>query len=266
MLGIASRYFAGRIALAAAAAVFIGLATGADGDGHIAFYATIVFGGAAAAFALLSALTLTVGDGDSADGTNAASQPVQPAYWPLVGALGMGLVMVGVVIDAIFTVGGLALMTIAAIEWTMCAWAERLGGTPAENEAERRRLLRPFEIALFGAAGIAVPVALFSRVLLAVERNAASYITIIIAAVILLFAFMLYALPQMRRAIVASTLFVACVALIAAGITAAAIGERDFHHHGDTETHGEAGGGGGSGDGSGSGEGSGSGGEGGSHE
>lgn len=265
MLGIASRYFAGRIALAAAAAVFIGLATGADGEGHIAFYATIVFGGAAAAFALLSALTLTVGDGDSADANSAASQPIQPAYWPLVAALGMGLVMIGVVIDAIFTIGGLVLMTIAAIEWTMCAWAERLGGTPEENEAERRRLLKPFEIALFGAAGIAVPVALFSRVLLAVERNAASYVTIIVSAVILLFAFMLYLLPQMRRAIVASTLFVACVALIAAGITAAAIGERDFHHHDDSETHDETGSSA-SGAGSGEGSGSGSGGGGGSHE
>lgn len=253
MLGIASRYFAGRIALAAAAAVFIGLATGSDGEGHIAFYATIVFGGAAAAFALLSALTLTVGDGDSDDAASAATQPIQPAYWPLVAALGMGLVMIGVVIDAIFTVGGLALLIIAAIEWTMCAWAERLGGTPEENEAERRRLLKPFEIALFGAAGIAVPVALFSRVLLAVERNAASYLTIVISAVILLFAFTLYLWPQMRRAIVASTLFVACVALIAAGITAAAIGEREFHPHSDGESHGEAGGGAGDGSGSGGG-------------
>ena len=54
MLGIASRYFAGRIALATAAAVVLGLVTGMDNDGHIVMFGTIVLGTAAAAFALLA--------------------------------------------------------------------------------------------------------------------------------------------------------------------------------------------------------------------
>ena len=44
MLGIASRYFAGRIALATAAAVVLGLVTGMDNDGHIVMFGTIVLG------------------------------------------------------------------------------------------------------------------------------------------------------------------------------------------------------------------------------
>ena len=53
MLGIASRYFAGRfffLAVATAAAVALGLLTGMDGDGHIVMFGTIVLGTAAAAF------------------------------------------------------------------------------------------------------------------------------------------------------------------------------------------------------------------------
>ena len=56
MLGIASRYFAGRITLATAAAVALGLVTGMDGNGHIVMIGTKVLGAAAAAFALLAGL------------------------------------------------------------------------------------------------------------------------------------------------------------------------------------------------------------------
>ena len=62
MIGIASRYFAGRVALVTAAAVVLGIATGMDGDGNVAFYGVIVLGVAAGAFALLAGLALAVGD------------------------------------------------------------------------------------------------------------------------------------------------------------------------------------------------------------
>ena len=39
MVGIASRYFAGRIALAVAAATVIGVLTGMDDTGHVVMYA-----------------------------------------------------------------------------------------------------------------------------------------------------------------------------------------------------------------------------------
>ena len=57
MLGIASRYFAGRIAVAAAAAIILGIVTGLDESGHVVMFGTIVLGTAAAAFGLLSPLT-----------------------------------------------------------------------------------------------------------------------------------------------------------------------------------------------------------------
>ena len=241
MVGIASRYFAGRIALAAAAAIAIGILTGGDGTGHVVMYATIVLATAAGAFALLSALALTVGDGDSTDRARAHTFGAVPAYWPVIAAMGMGLLMVGLVTDAILSIAGIALLVISAIEWTISAWAENLSPDPVANAAQRARLLRPFEISLYGALAIAVPVLLASRIFLAASRNGASWIAIVVSTVVLLFAFLIYAKPQLRRSVVATMLVLGAVALIVSGITAAAIGEREFHpHHADhAEDHSE---------------------------
>lgn len=244
MVGIASRYFAGRIALAAAAAVAVGVLTGMDGTGHVVMYATIVLGVAAGAFALLFALALTVGDGDSLDREHSHEHRPTPAYWPIMAAVGMGVLMVGLVTDSLLTIAGVALLLISAIEWTMSAWAEHLSTDAESNAVERARLLRPFEISLYGALGIAIPVVLASRIFLTVSKTAASYAAIVIAAVILAFAFLLYAKPQLRRAVTASMLVLGGVALIVAGITSAVIGEREFHHvgdHAEADDHGAGG-------------------------
>ncbi|WP_428115782.1 hypothetical protein [Candidatus Poriferisodalis sp.] len=235
MVGIASRYFAGRIALAVAAATVIGVLTGMDGTGHVVMYATIVLGTAGGAFALLAALALTVGDGDSPDRAHSHTFRPVPAYWPIMAAVGMGLLMVGLTTDAILSIAGIALLVISAVEWTMSTWAEHLSADAAANAVERARLLRPFEISLYGALAIAVPVVLASRVLLASSRAGASWVAIAISAVILSFAFVIYAKPRLRRSIVATTLVLGGVALIVAGIASAVIGERDFHPHGQTE-------------------------------
>ena len=245
MVGIASRYFAGRIALAAAAAVVVGVLTGMDGTGHVVMYATIVLGVASGAFALLFALALTVGDGDSLDREHSHVHRVTPSYWPIMAAVGMGVLMVGLVTDSLLTISGVALLLISAIEWTMSAWAEHLSTDVASNATERARLLRPFEISLYGALGIAIPVVLASRIFLTVSKTAASLAAIVIAAVILAFAFLVYAKPQLRRAVTASMLVLGGVALIVAGITSAVIGEREFHTPGGhaevSDDHGPAG-------------------------
>ncbi len=237
MVGIASRYFAGRIALTAFATTVVGLATGIDGTGHVVMYATVVLGTASGAFILMASLSLTAGDSDSGDRHHAHSHPALPAYWPVMAALGMGLLMLGLVIDSIFTVIGLGVLLIAAVEWTLSAWSERLSLDQTANEVQRQRLVRPLEISLFSALGIATPVLLVSRVFLAASRNAASWIAIGAAASIMVFAFVLYGLPQMRRRIVATMLVLVAVGVIVVGIAAAAIGEREFHPHSEQDDH-----------------------------
>lgn len=231
MIGIASRYFAGRVTLVTAAAVVLGIATGMDGEGNVALYGVIVLGVAACAFALLAGLALSVGDDDSADRERHHRHPTTPAYWPLMSALGLGLLMVGLVVDGIFTIFGVALLIIAAVEWTGSAWADGLSSDLEANAAARGRLLAPFEIPLYGVLGIAVPVVLVSRVFLALSRNGASYAALAIGAVVIVIAFTFSAKPNLRRSIVATVLAAAVTAVIVGGIVSAAIGERDFHPH-----------------------------------
>ena len=241
MVGIASRYFAGRIALAAVAAVVVGVLTGMDSTGNVVMYATIVLGVAAAAFALLFALALTVGDGDSPDRAHSHDYRPTPAYWPIMAAVGMGVLMVGLVTGSLLTIAGVALLLISAVEWTMSAWAEHLSTDAASNAVERARLLRPFEISLYGVLGIGVPVVLASRIFLSVSKNKASLAAIVIAAMILAFAFVVYAKPQIRRSVMATTLVLGGVALIVAGIAFGVRGEREFHPEDGTEIAGDLG-------------------------
>ena len=196
MLGIASRYFAGRIALATAAAVVLGLVTGMDNDGHIVMFGTIVLGTAAAAFALLAGLALSVGDGDSIDRDRAHNHPATPTWWPLMGALGLGILMVGLVTDGFIAIVGISAMVVSAVEWTFSSWAEHLSTDQAANSVERDRLLAPFEIPLYGALAIALPVVLISRILLTSSKNGASIFAIVAASLILAFSFLVYAKPD----------------------------------------------------------------------
>lgn len=240
MLGIASRYFAGRVALTAAAAVLLGLVTGMDNNGHMVMFGTIVLGTAAAAFALLAGLALSVGDGDSIDRDRAHNHPATPAWWPIMGSLGLGILMVGLVTDGFIAIVGISAILISAVEWTFSSWAEHLSTNQEANSVERDRVLAPFEIPLYGALVIAVPVVLVSRILLTSSKNGASFFAIIASVLILAFAFLIYAKPELRRSVIASFLVVGGLALIIGGIAATARGERDFEHHGEEEDHSES--------------------------
>lgn len=240
MLGIGSRYFAGRVALVTAAAVLLGLVTGMDSNGHIVMFGTIVLGTAAAAFALLAGLAFSVGDGDSIDRHRAHNHPATPAWWPIMGSLGLGILMVGLVTDGFIAIVGISAMLISAVEWTFSSWAEHLSTDQEANSVERDRLLAPFEIPLYGALAIAVPVVLVSRILLTSSKNGASFFAIIVSSLILAFAFLIYAKPELRRSVIASFLVVGGLALIIGGIVATARGERDFRHHGGEEDHSES--------------------------
>ena len=79
---------------------------------------------------------------------------------------------------------------------------------------------------------------LVSRIFLASSKNGASWFAIIASSLVLAFAFVLYAKPDLRKAVVASVLVLGGLALIVGGIAATARGERDFHHH-DEDHHGE---------------------------
>jgi hypothetical protein len=110
------------------------------------------------------------------------------------------------------------------------AWADRATGDPATNRQIRNRLMFPIELPLFGALAVGVVVLAISRVFLTASAEAAVWIAVAFAALVLAIGALIAARPRLNADVIAAVLAVLAVAVIGAGITAAALGEREFHH------------------------------------
>lgn len=239
MIGLGTKYLGGVALLLIVAATVYGIGTGGDSTGNVALLGTAVLGTSGAIAAFLAFVVMEAGDGASRDRVREAAYPLLPAYWPVMVAAGIGVLIVGLVINTQLAIFGQLLIVVAAIEWTLTAWADHRSTDAVANQTVRRNLALPFEVPLYGALVVALPVVLVSRVFIAVSRNAASWLALGVSTAVLLLAFVLYGLPQLRRAIVASVLALGAVAVIVGGIVAAAIGEREIevHHHEDEGDH-----------------------------
>ena len=179
---------------------------------------------------MLLGQTLVAGDSASGDRQRAMDYKPSATAWPAVAALGMGITIVGLVVSPQMTLLGLIVLAVAAAEWTVSAWADSRSKDPAANKAIRDHLLHPIETPIFVVAAVAFPVFLFSRLLLAVSRNGASYVAMVFAAVVLAIAFIVYAKPGLLRRAVPVLMALGAVAVIVVGIVSAGVGEREFHH------------------------------------
>src|SRR5687768_8131506 len=92
--------------------------------------------------------------------------PAGGAYWPAVGALGVGLTLVGVVVEPVMFIAGLILVGAAVLEWMVLAWSDRATGDPATNRVLRDRMMRPLEFPIAAVAFIALFIFGLSRMFL----------------------------------------------------------------------------------------------------
>jgi hypothetical protein len=226
MVGQATKYYLSAAVLGALAALAYGLPS-------YRFFGTILLGAAALAFIVLFAISVSAGDPASADREIEHRRPTSNAWWPVLTAFGFALIVLGLVVDSIYTYGGMLLIGLSAIEWTVSAWADRHSDDPVANKAERDRLMRPIEVPVFAVLAIGVPVFLLSRLLLAISIDAAAYAAIGISVAVLGIAFVIYALPGVRREVMTSLLAVGGIALLVGGVIAMTSGEREFEHHVD---------------------------------
>ena len=166
-----------------------------------------------------------------------AQSPVAYNYWPAIGALGLGTLVIGLVThSAIFTVGLIILIT-TAFELMMSAWSDRATGDPIANAELRNRLMKPIEVPVLGTVGIAVAVLCASRLFLTVSKSWAIWIAVIMSAVVLLGAVAFALAEKVNRNIVAGILAIGAVGLLTSGVVSAVIGERDISHHHTSEYH-----------------------------
>ena len=254
MITTGSKFFYALAGLLVVAAVVYGYSTGGGNVGPLSFgykggvgdlvgYAVLM---GAAALSLFLGLTVNAfrdADPEAAAellGTDTAPAATAPgtSYWPIIGAFGAVLVVIGVVLNNVFFVAGLIVLGAVAIEWTMQAWADRATGDPAVNREIRNRVMLPIEVPIAAALVVAVVIVGYSRVFLAVSAANAVWIALAVAALIFLVGTALAAQPRIRTDLVAGLLALGAVVTIGLGIAAAVSGERDFEHHG-TEEHSE---------------------------
>jgi hypothetical protein len=167
-----------------------------------------------------------------------AVTPAGTSYWPAVAAFGVALTVVGLVTTAPAFVFGLITLGIVLVEWTVQAWADRATGDPAANRDIRNRLMNPVEIPAAGVLAVALVVVGFSRVFLSLSSENAVWVATGIAAVIFLVGVFAASRPKLSSNIVVGFMMLCAVGVLVAGVIAAAVGEREFHEHGEeAETH-----------------------------
>lgn len=254
MITTGSKFFYALAGLLVVAAVVYGYSTGGGEVGPLSAgykgavgdhlgYGILLAGGVLALFLGLTSNAFRDADPEAAAelvgtpperGVAPDQVPVPGAsYWPVVGAFGVGLTVVGLVLNSVFFVAGLILLGAVAIEWTIQAWADRATGDPAVNREIRNRIMLPLEVPIAGALAIALVVIGYSRIFLAASQSGAVWIALAVAATIFVVGAVLSTQDRLRSDLVAGLLAVAALVTIGLGIFGAVAGERDFEHHGE---------------------------------
>ena len=191
-------------------------------------------GGFSTAFRDGSADVLVAMDGrDPATATNPpVLTPVGLSYWPMAGAFGVAVSVVGLAVDTTLFWVGVVLLAIVMVSWTVRAWAERATGDQGANRELRHDLMDPLEVPVLSELTLAVIVLCISRLLLAIPQEVAVYMIIMAAIIVFVMAFILASRPELTRTVVVSVLLVGGVVIIAAGIAGGVAGEQTGEEHG----------------------------------
>lgn len=218
-----SKFFLGLSGIALISAVIYIIFVNPSDLGAYALVGLLVSGG------LVSGFSLYTRDGDAdteVEAVEAAAASPAPSFWPLVFAFGVALVLLGVATNAIVFVLGIAVLVGAGVEWTIQSWAERASADSEFNSFVRHRAIGALDYPGLAAAGLGVIAYLFSRIMLAASKGGAAIIFMVVAAIIVAYAFMISSKPALRGKSVALVVTAAALLLTVAGVTTAISGER----------------------------------------
>jgi hypothetical protein len=157
------------------------------------------------------------------------------SYWPLLAAFSAGAVIIGWTFSEILFVVGVVGLVVAASEWTVRAWSERVSDDPAVNVATRNKFMRPIEVPVGATVAALAIVYLMSRILLAVSKLGAVFVIIGVAVVVFGVAVLLASRPQLKRSLLVGALLVGAVLLLVGGIVGGIAGPGEREHHEDEE-------------------------------
>jgi hypothetical protein len=236
-----SKFLIGATVATVVAAVLYGVTQ----DGALG---TIGLVSAAVALAFLAGVTIAIRDGnvsprdEMALATCAAAQRAPgPSVWPLAGAVGATLIVVGIVVHEAFVILGIALVIATVAEWTVQSWSERATADDDVNDDIRERMANPLELPVLAAVGIGLMVFAFSRVMLALTKSGTVVAFSVAAALVLLVAGIIASRKNVSHGTVAGVCSVAVVALLAGGMVAGVQGSREIEEHETTADLAESG-------------------------
>ena len=163
-----------------------------------------------------------------AEGVSPVASGVASSIWPAGTAVGAGLIVLGLVQDNRYFVGGIIVLMASLIEWMVTAWSDRLSTDPAYNRSTRDRLMHPIEFPFAGVLIAGLMVYGFSRIMLSISRNASFAAFGGIAVVVLLTGIVVSLRPKLGRRTIGALLGVGAAAILGGGIAGVVHGERTF--------------------------------------
>jgi plastocyanin len=162
--------------------------------------------------------------------------PARGSAWPALAAVAVATLGASAAAGGPVVVVGVIAVLLAAVGWFSKTWAEDPSWSPPVRERATLRLLVPagLPVAMFLlAATIAISV---SRILLAISKNAAVAVALVVAVAILGACAWLATRPRVSSSAILALVALAVVSMAGAGISGVAAGEREFHEH---EEHGQ---------------------------
>ncbi|MEI6403312.1 MAG: hypothetical protein WCP59_14120 [Actinomycetota bacterium] len=234
MFTTGSKLFIGATTLSLAATIVVGSTT-SGGAGSLA---TIGLISLTVALAFLTGIVVFVRDANvrgvepGATTASAAAQSAPAAsMWPLVSAVGLLLIGVGLITAPVVFKAGLVVLFAAAAEWMIQGWSERASASASYNTEVRRRILFPLEFPVLGAVIGAVVVYSFSRIMLYLTKEAGPVVFIVVASLILVGGILFAVKPKLSKGFVGGVCAVAMLALVGTGVATAVSGQRSIHEH-----------------------------------
>jgi hypothetical protein len=259
MFTTGSKWFLGLGAVAFALAAAYGWSTGgtrlgpvtagywgAIGD-HLGYTLLVSLGLAATFLGIVALLTRDASPSALAElaGTEeapVASAPAHLAHWPVVGAFGAAIVVLGLAISNVLFIVGCFVLLGVLIEWMVLAWSDHATGDPETNHLLRARMMAPFEVPLAGFLVVAGTILAISRVLLTSSELGAVAVATVFGLLILGVGATIATRPRISPNVVAGVLSLLAVGVVVVGVVSAARGERFIERH--SEEHGDEGDGG----------------------
>ena len=144
--------------------------------------------------------------------------------WPALAALGVGFTVLAFITGPLFAIPGVGLLIFAAVGWL---------ASLASDRTRRTANLMPIGIPVVGLFAIFSMMFFMSRILLAVDEQASTFVALGVAVVIMATASVIAVKPRVSSQTMLTALIVGSMLMIGGGLVAAKVGQREVEKHGE---------------------------------